>query len=182
MRESRPIRRARGITLLELLITISISVVVLAIGVPAFSELVAKNRITTAMNSFIGDLQFARSEAIKRGEQVQLCMSTDGSTCTGGGGAGNKAWHNGYIVQHNNTALRVIGGRTYPSMTITTASRTTFTFQADGTAPGSNVTWTFCDTGDTATPPERARAVIVSDTGRARISTTTADGSSLSCS
>ena len=70
-----------GFTLIELMFTIMVLAVLLAIGIPSFREFTQASRMATATNSLIGDLNYARTEAIKRRQPVTLCRSTDGATC-----------------------------------------------------------------------------------------------------
>ncbi len=61
-----------GFTLIELLITISIAGVLLAIAIPSFTSSIVSNRLTASANELVSALNLARSEAIKRGEQVTV--------------------------------------------------------------------------------------------------------------
>jgi len=89
--------RMRGLTLPELLATIAVAAIVLGIAVPSFRELFVQNRLTTRINHLVLDLNFARSEAVKRGgPQVVLCKSTDdGASCST---AADGIWETGWIV------------------------------------------------------------------------------------
>ncbi|HEY0802129.1 MAG TPA: GspH/FimT family pseudopilin [Steroidobacteraceae bacterium] len=90
--DTRP-RTQTGFTLLELLMTIAVAAIVTMIAVPSFRYVTNSNRIAGEVNGLLGDLQFARSEAIKEGRNVTVCVSTSGAGCTGG-----TAWKNGWIV------------------------------------------------------------------------------------
>jgi type IV fimbrial biogenesis protein FimT len=59
-----------GFTLVELLITIAIAAIVLGIAIPSFSSTISSNRLTTSINELVTALNFARSEAVKRGQDV----------------------------------------------------------------------------------------------------------------
>lgn len=83
----------RGFTLLELMVVLAIAAILMAVAVPSFALLIQKNRLATQTNAFIGDLQFARAEAIKQGQPVTICASSDGSTCLG-----TTTWGTGWIV------------------------------------------------------------------------------------
>ncbi len=85
--------RKRGFTIIELLITIVVATILLAIGVPSFQEFIKNNRISGQSNSLIISIQMARNEAIKRGTGSVLCASTDQATCSG-----NDDWSTGWIV------------------------------------------------------------------------------------
>lgn len=82
-----------GFTLLELLTTIAVLGILLAVGVPTFANIIRNNRIAAATNELVTALTFARSEAMKRGDVVSTCPSVDQSDC-----AGSNDWSMGWIV------------------------------------------------------------------------------------
>ena len=88
-----------GFTLLELLMTIAIAAIVAMIGIPSFRYVTNANRIAGEVNGLLGDLQFARAEAINQGQNVTVCMSKGGQTCDTTG----NAWNSGWIVYSNPT-------------------------------------------------------------------------------
>ena len=88
-------RRAnRGITLFEILVVMGIVGILTAIGVPSFRYITTSNRIASEVNGLLGDLQFARAEAIKEGQTVTVCVSTDNTNCS----TTSTAWNSGWIV------------------------------------------------------------------------------------
>jgi type IV fimbrial biogenesis protein FimT len=95
--------RARGYTLLELIITMSIAAILLTIAVPSFRYVTNSNRIAGEVNGLLGDLQFARAEAIKEGRTVTVCVSVDGATC-----ANSTTWQSGWIVFSDPTDVGVV--------------------------------------------------------------------------
>src|SRR5580704_16132104 len=86
--------RSAGFTLLELVITMSIAAILLTIAVPSFRYVTNSNRIAGEVNGLLGDLQFARAEAVKEGRNVTVCISTDGQSCV----ANATTWQSGWIV------------------------------------------------------------------------------------
>ena len=64
------IRYDSGYTLMELMVTITIAGVLLSIAIPNFTSVISSNRLTTYANELVTALNFARSEAIKRGQYV----------------------------------------------------------------------------------------------------------------
>jgi type IV fimbrial biogenesis protein FimT len=98
----------QGFTLIELLITLTIVVVILVIGIPSYKGVISINNVSAEINTLVGDLQFARSEAIKRGQAVSVCAAaTSGAgpyTCSG-----SSTWTSGWIVllSGTTTVLRV---------------------------------------------------------------------------
>jgi len=68
----------RGFTLLELMVTVAVLSILLTMGVPAFGDLVRNNRITAQANQLVSAINIARSEAVKRGRNVQVAVVPDG--------------------------------------------------------------------------------------------------------
>jgi type IV fimbrial biogenesis protein FimT len=71
-----------GFTLIELMTTIVVLAVLLAIGVPNFRDFLRSSRMTSAANDFLTDVNLARSESVKRRVAVTLCKSTNGTACS----------------------------------------------------------------------------------------------------
>ena len=59
-----------GYTLLELMVTVTIAGILMGVAVPSFTSIISSNRLTTYANELVTALNFARSEAIKRGQDV----------------------------------------------------------------------------------------------------------------
>ncbi len=85
-------KRMSGMTLVELLVVMTIAAILLGVGVPSFRYVTNANRMSGEINNLLGDMQFARSEALKEGQTVTICSSTDGSAC------GTASWDKGWIV------------------------------------------------------------------------------------
>lgn len=83
----------RGLSLIELMVTVVVLAIILAVAVPAFQGTIASNRLTTSTNDLLSAMAMARSEAIRRGGRVTVCKSADGTACTTAGG-----WEQGWIV------------------------------------------------------------------------------------
>lgn len=88
-------KKIYGFTLVELIVTVTIAAILLMIGVPSFQTMILNNSRVAQVNEFIGALNMARSEAIKRGSRVVICRSSDGSACATDT-TGN--WEEGWIV------------------------------------------------------------------------------------
>ena len=73
-----PARRpVRGLTLVELLAGLAVSAVALGAVLPDFGRLVQRQRLEGAAAQLETELQFARSEAIARGQSVRFSFAAD---------------------------------------------------------------------------------------------------------
>ncbi|KAA3630432.1 MAG: prepilin-type N-terminal cleavage/methylation domain-containing protein [Proteobacteria bacterium] len=179
---ARRIGHTSGFTLLELIITLSVAAILLTIVVPAFAQLLAGTRITTAVNELLSVIHLTRSEAIKRHARATLCPSDNGISC-----ANTAVWEHGWIafvdsdsdreLDSDEVVLQLHAGFGN-QLTIRSGSRTRIIFRPDGIAVGGLTgTYTFCHSSDAAPP----KALILSNPGRARVSLTRSGGGALAC-
>ena len=75
----RPARQA-GLTLIELLVTLAIIVIMATVAVPGFQSLIASSRLTADHNELLAGLNLARSEAVKRREEVTAVITRLGDS------------------------------------------------------------------------------------------------------
>jgi type IV fimbrial biogenesis protein FimT len=113
-----------GVSLLELLVVITIGSLLFSVGIPSYRSVTNSNRIAAEVNGLLGDLQYARAEAITEGQTVSVCASADGATCSNA-----TAWQSGWIVFSNPNGDTTVD----PGETVLRAQRpfdSTDTFQA----------------------------------------------------
>jgi type IV fimbrial biogenesis protein FimT len=179
-RRHRPDRRCQGYTLIELILGLNLMAMTLAWGVPSFGTALRDAARTREVSQFAQAVYLARSEAIKRNGVVSLCPSRNGSTC-----APSAQWATGWLVfvnlDRDSPAVRDTGEpllRVYEPWDAghITSNRSTLSFRPFGQM-GVTATVTFCD----ARGSRAARAVIISQTGRPRISSRSAAGGALVC-
>ena len=65
-----------GFTLIELMFTVIVLAVLLAIGVPSFRDFLRNSRMAAQANDLLSAVNLARSEAVKRRGPVTLCVGT----------------------------------------------------------------------------------------------------------
>ncbi|MGH8085310.1 MAG: GspH/FimT family pseudopilin [Lysobacter sp.] len=81
-----------GFTLIELMITIAIAAIGLALAYPSFSGVFRSNRVATHTNTLMASLNLARTEAIRSNRGGGVCSSDGGVTCNGAN------WDAGWLV------------------------------------------------------------------------------------
>lgn len=173
-------RRIRGFTLVELMVTLVIVAILLALAVPNFRTLIENSRQNGVVDSLVSSFNAARSTALSRDLTVTVCPVTPpatpglpaGSACTTswGSAATGSAWL--VSVQPPAPATSVIlstqivpGGN---NLKITAqGGSTAMIFSARGLVTGSD-TLVVCD----ARGPAYARAVDVAPTGFVQASST----------
>lgn len=163
-------RNTLGLTLIELLITLTVAAILLSIGVPAMAGFIAESRITAKSNLLMSHIQYARHSAITLRANVVACPSEDQLSCSG-----SNRWDRGWIIfidrdndrrpDRPEDVLRVV--QPEDRLLMHSAGRTRVRFQPMGGAFGTNLTIRVCDPAGQARP----RAVVVSNPGRARVST-----------
>lgn len=161
------IHHARGLTLIELLMALSILSILFAMAVPSFARLGATLQDQSARQQLSSALAHARIAAVTRGARTVACPSRDGRQCSG-----ERGWHHGWLVQALRTPddpepeILAVGMPQSDGVAILASSgRPQLRFLADGSARGSNLTLTFCHR---AQGPEAASTLVISQAGRLR--------------
>jgi len=173
--------RFNGVTLIELIIVLAIISILFRFGIPAFQDITANSRMTTQLNTMVTSFNLARSEAIKRNQNVVLCPNDDGSC------ARQPHWHKGWLMFVDDNYDREFDDEeeiiyieaARENIEITSSRyRRRVVFNAMGTSAGSNASYIFCDQRG----PSKARAIILSNGGRARVASKKANGKNWKCS
>lgn len=146
-------RTQRGLTLVELITTVAIASLLLGLGAPAFKQLLAAQRMRAASYGLMSDLVLARSEAVKRGAQVQLAPAAAG-------------WASGWAVQAVGGAEPLARRNSLGGVVVTTAPASV-TFDLNGRIAGTDATVRI-GLSDGGT---RRRCISLDPSGRPRSST-----------
>lgn len=70
-------RYQRGTTLIELMVALAVLAIILSMAAPSFRNALIDNRITTWSNELVSGLNYARSEAVRRGDTVRVVPDDD---------------------------------------------------------------------------------------------------------
>lgn len=88
---------ASGFTLVELMVTVAIVGILIAVAVPSFDSLLSTNTAEAAADRLTSSLAYARSEAVTRSANVTVCSKADGAnTCATG--TDSNDWSNGWLT------------------------------------------------------------------------------------
>lgn len=97
----RHARRQRGYTLVETAVVGALTALLAAMAAPSFVEWRARDRVDAGAQALRASLAFARSEAIRRGEPVSICLLDREERCLparGGRNSGSADWASGWAV------------------------------------------------------------------------------------
>ena len=85
MRNQRLFHDQQGVTLPETVVVMAITAILLGFAVPSYKGMTERHRLRQAAESFKSDLQFARTEALKRSQNIVVSRLTgnDGNWCYG---------------------------------------------------------------------------------------------------
>ncbi|UNK43461.1 GspH/FimT family pseudopilin [Luteimonas sp. S4-F44] len=166
-------QRERGVTLLELMCTVSVLLVFTLIGVPAFAQALAAYRAISAAEHLKADLALARNAAVTGGKSIVVCPRTEDNRCRDDG-----AWTLGWLVlrdpdrdlaadaDHDLLRIAQPPGLVNGNLAFE-ANRPFVRYRPDGRSVGTNLTIAVCSAGRVQ------RRLIVNNAGRARTERTT---------
>ncbi len=180
---------ATGFTIVELLVTVSMIAIVLAVGVPAVNTTIRNSVLTAGINEFVAALNFARGESIKRGVNVTVrktsSMTCTSTTCTctttstvgyeGGWQVFTDANADGCEDPTTDSVLRVHESlKTLYTLWGNSSVKNYISYQPDGTSQNFG-SFALCD-GTQALTSTAARGLVVNTLGRATMATVDSNG------
>ena len=170
----------RGFTLLELLMTVALAALLLALGIPSFAAIAARQKQSVEINALFHAVHLARKESIMRKKVVSLCPSFDGASCTPG-----LDWSGGFLMFENrdkdeppeiDAGEPILWRHAADPRSQISANRRGFTLRATFKR-ATNGTVVVCDQAGRVPP----KALVISYTGRPRVALETRRGEPYSC-
>ncbi|WP_144201189.1 GspH/FimT family pseudopilin [Shewanella sp. KCT] len=146
-------KNKNGFTLVELMVTIAVAAILLAIGVPALTTVYEQVRVNNNVEKINNILAFARNQAISYGAVVNVCAYASETSCGTDWGKGIRI----YVATGNKT-LRVIDS--FNNNDAVSGPETEVTFSSEGLSP-SNGTFIYCPSGKA----NSSKSVTVSSSG-----------------
>ena len=161
-----------GFTLIELLVAFALTAILATIAYPGFTTWLLDSRRDATVLAVLHAANAARQFAATRDESVELCGTLDAAHCSGG-----TDWSMGLLIVGADSSVR----RSLPSPQAAhglalKSNRASIHFEP-GTSYASPATITICDRRGGG----EARAVIVSRSGRPRVSKRDASNRVLQC-
>lgn len=160
-------KQQSGFTLVELMITVALLAILLSIALPAIGDFVVKQRVSSATNSLMMSLVFARSEAVKLNRDIRVIPITEAAN----------GWNTGWCLGPTTIGtdcshadvIRVFSANSGVQISSNTGSSPKIDFRRDGTvnhptATGIKVTAARLDPTAAA-----ARCISVSSQGRPEV-------------
>ena len=186
VRAQARIASSRGFTLIELMIAVGLTALLLSMAVPALDTFTTNARQTSAINDFVSSMHVARSTAVTTNFRVTVCASSNGNSCEA------VDWDQGWIVFAARDSDQFVDGDEViaaasdgiEGLSIQSGEFSQFLmYRPNGRVMNSSVNgnsgqFTVCD----GRGADYAKVMIFDLSGRPRLSTHLADGSSPSCS
>jgi type IV fimbrial biogenesis protein FimT len=169
-------------SLVELLLVISITIIMCSLTIPAYKKLIAAHKEQVLQSQLLRAIQMAREEAITRNVTITLCQSNNNSSCSGTWLQGQILFideeGNGKIKKSDNllttfpTPVKwgALHWRSFPNITY-------LQFLPSGFTHAENGTFWYCS-AQAKTP---SWAIVISKTGRARLVSSALDIKNYAC-
>jgi type IV fimbrial biogenesis protein FimT len=170
--------KCSGFTLVELMITVSIAGILMAMAIPSFNSTIRSHRLTTYSNQLVTSLNVARSEAVKRGISVTVRKVDSNSSTNLGASA---TWDDGWDIFTDADGDGIFDAGDDVLIKTNPAFHTAFSLRGNNFSnfirfspsgqSNTNGSFVICDNSDNNGLPEAntARLIIVNSVGRVRM-------------
>jgi len=162
-------RRPQGFTLIEMMMALAALAILVSLAAPAFGSLIESTEAATSRNALRTALATARTFAAGKSAHVVVCPSADQQYC-----GRTTQWQHGWIIfidadrdaQRSPDEDLLGASQALPEgvAIVSTSGRTRVNYRPDGSATGSNVTFTICDKRGA----DAATTLVINNAGRVR--------------
>lgn len=174
-------QQQRGFTIIELMFAVAIVAVLCAVSAPSLGNIAASTRARSGNNTLITALNLARNTSIAHQHEIVLCPSKAGQGCED-----TTWWQHGWIAfadlnrdgkRSDNEPILTRAQEQEGIAIATSTARDHVTYRPNGSASGTNLTFTFCDRRGA----KYASTVVVSNPGRPRTGAATPAQAAAAC-
>lgn len=154
--------RIQGLTLIELIVTVSVLSIVISMAAPAMADMIARNQQLTLRTQIQDALQRARTQAVLHRKTLVVCGSLDSLNCS-------SDWTDGWIIRDEQTGqvLHVTRFSSHGGLRWNGFGDQRIRFHENGTSPSSNGRFYQCHKQDVAWQ------LILNRQGRLRLASAT---------
>lgn len=149
-RRSRLKHAWHGFTLVEMMAALLLLVIIVVTAVPAMRDVVEKRRLSAAAEDLYGQIQYARTEAVKQSVDLNVNVVTDGTTtwCLGISGAAgcdctltDPAAVGACVLDMDGTnVIQTVGSATHPTISLTAGGGNIAINRVRGTTTAATIT------------------------------------------
>ena len=160
-------KKIKGFSLVELMITLTIASILLGYALPNFQQFKLNNMMNSERNRLTSSLNYARNYAISSQTYVIICPSISGEGCDN-----HSNWYEGWMIFQDNNKNRQLDSNeeviqyenAMKSEIIATSStyRQKIRYNGMGFSPGTNLSINFCDFRG----KNYAKSIIINNAGR----------------
>ncbi|MCP5019048.1 MAG: prepilin-type N-terminal cleavage/methylation domain-containing protein [Ketobacter sp.] len=157
-------RNTKAFTIIELMITLFVASIIMALATPSFLSMIEKSRIRTTTEDLVDLLRISRLTAVEQRNPVKVCGSSDQSTC-------DESWGTSIIaikVGQNGAGdeiLAKLNVNANVSVSKNNMNSSEIDFTSNGWIPGDPATFTICSTGDSR---DYVNQVVIAMSGKVR--------------
>lgn len=115
-----------GFSLMEVMVVAAIVAIMAVLAVPSFSGMVQRQRVKNAADAVLSDLRWARSEAIKRGQDVRVTITTD-----------TTPWQYAIYESGSPNPIKLVSGSEFPGVALVSNTGNVIFNSVRGTVTGN---------------------------------------------
>ncbi|MCR6740636.1 GspH/FimT family pseudopilin [Aeromonas dhakensis] len=155
----------KGFTLLELMVTTSLVIILMMVGLPSLNSLLQENRAKYESQQLQKYLRQARNQAISDQLEITACLVDTNSMCVQSDAIRFIAFSDDNANDRRDVGEELyLTSKDFRAETVITSNRDAIVFAQDGTSLGNNISFTVCQTG------ELQRLITLAQSGRASLS------------